>query len=68
MIQKDQYAVNNRSQAELAREINQLYNVLEVNALISSSLDLAMVLDTLMAKAKEVMGAEASSLMLLDEE
>lgn len=52
----------------LRQEINRLYNVLEVNALISSSLDLTLVLDTLMAKAKEVMGSEASSLMLVDEE
>ncbi len=52
----------------LSRENERLYKVLEVNAIISSSLNLTVVLDTLMDKAKEVLEAEASSLMLLDEE
>lgn len=52
----------------LKDEVDRLYSVLETNALISSSLDLAFVLGTLMEKAKEVTRAEASSLMLVDEE
>lgn len=50
------------------KENEKLYKVLEANALISSSLNLFFVLDTLMEKAKEVMDAEASSLMLLDDD
>ncbi len=52
----------------LNKENERLYKVLEVNAVISSSLNLTIVLDTIMEKAKEVMEAEASSLMILDEE
>ncbi len=52
----------------LKDEVDRLYSVLETNALISSSLDLTFVLGTLMEKAKEVTRAEASSLMLVDEE
>ncbi len=52
----------------VVKEKDRLYKVLEVNAIISSSLNLQVVLDTLMGKAKEVMESEASSLMLVDEE
>lgn len=52
----------------IVKENERLYKVLEVNAIISSTLNLERVLDTIMDKAKEVMEAEASSLMLLDEE
>ncbi len=41
--------------------------MLEVSAVIAESLDLKHVLDTLMEKAKDVLTAEASSLMLLDQ-
>lgn len=56
------------SRDDLEREVGRLYAVLEVNAILSSTLNLRVVLETLMAKAGEVMTAEASSLMLLDEE
>lgn len=52
----------------LRRENQRLYKVLEINALLSSSLDLNVVLDSLMEKAKELCDAQASSLMLVDEE
>ncbi|MEQ9363525.1 MAG: sensor domain-containing diguanylate cyclase [Leptospirales bacterium] len=52
----------------LQAENDRLYNVLEVGALLSSSLDLDVVLDSLMTKARELCEAEASSLMLFDEE
>jgi len=52
----------------IKRENERLHKVLEVNAVITSSLNLMFVLDTLMEKAKDVLNAEASSLMLLDEE
>jgi diguanylate cyclase (GGDEF)-like protein len=51
---------------ELRTENNRLHHVIEVSAIISESLDLKHVLDTLMEKAKDVLEAEASSLMLLD--
>ncbi|MCB1327080.1 MAG: sensor domain-containing diguanylate cyclase [Spirochaetales bacterium] len=52
----------------LREENGRLYSVLEANKMLSSSLDLGLVLDGLMERAKEVTDAEASSLMLLDEE
>ena len=52
----------------LVRERDQLYRILEVNAVISRSLRLEAVLSLLMEKAKEVTEAEASSLMLVDED
>lgn len=53
---------------DIKKENERLYKVLDVNAFISSSLDLEFVLDTIMEKAREVTEAEASSLMLLDYE
>lgn len=52
----------------LEREVGRLYQVLEANRTLSSSLDLQLVLERLMAKAREVCEAEASSLMLMDED
>lgn len=52
----------------LRLENSRLYQVLEINALLSSSLDLTVVLDSLMEMARGLCMAEASSLMLLDEE
>ncbi|MDH5654944.1 MAG: sensor domain-containing diguanylate cyclase [Spirochaetia bacterium] len=61
--------MNSLSEIELLKQENErLYKVLGVNQIITGSLNLEFVLDTLMDKAKEVMDAEASSLMLLDEE
>lgn len=62
----DESTDNEIQQLELENE--RLYAVLEAQALVSSTLSLQVVLDTLMTKAREVMQAEASSLMLLDEE
>ncbi len=56
------------SRTDLEREVLRLYAVLELNAVLSSTLNSRVVLETLMSKAGEVMKAEASSLMLLDEE
>lgn len=53
---------------ELDGEVQRLYSVLEVNAILSSTLNLNLVLETLMTKGREVMTAEASSLMLVDDE
>lgn len=70
MIQKANYNSNpaERMMEALVRERDQLYRILEVNAVISRSLRLEAVLTLLMEKAKEVTEAEASSLMLLDED
>lgn len=54
--------------SRLGLEVSRLYQVLEANRTLSSSLDLQLVLERLMAKAREVCEAEASSLMLVDEE
>ncbi|MBX7057101.1 MAG: sensor domain-containing diguanylate cyclase [Leptospirales bacterium] len=52
---------------KLRRENQRLHRALELNALLSSSLDLGVVLDSLMGLARDLLEAEASSLMLLDE-
>ncbi len=51
----------------LKRENQRLYTVLEINAILSGSLRLDMVLNTLLEKTRELCLAEASSLMLFDE-
>lgn len=53
---------------KLEQEIGKLYLVLEANRTLSSSLDLQLVLERLIEKAREVTEAEASSLMLVDED
>ena len=58
----------NSNTEKLVEEIDKLYTVLEATTMLSSTLNLNTVLDTLMSKAKEVMKSEASSLMLFDEE
>ncbi len=50
------------------RQLKKLYEILEANRYLSSTLNLTLVLERLLEKAKEVTEAEASSLMLLDEE
>ena len=52
----------------LKLENEKLLETLEVNRVVSSSLNLEVVLGTLMEKAKTLLEAEASSLMLVDEE
>lgn len=53
--------------ARLEHKIKRLSTVIEVNGLISSSLDLDRILENVMAISKQVMNADASSLMLIDE-
>ncbi len=53
---------------QLERQLKKLYEILEANRYLSSTLNLTLVLERLLEKAKEVIEAEASSLMLLDEE
>ena len=52
----------------LKLENEKLLETLEVNRVVSSSLNLEVVLGTLMEKAKVLLEAEASSLMLVDDE
>ncbi|MCB1318577.1 MAG: GAF domain-containing protein, partial [Leptospiraceae bacterium] len=52
----------------LQQENEKLLETLEVNRVVSSSLNLEVVLGTLMEKAKVLLEAEASSLMLVDDE
>jgi sigma-B regulation protein RsbU (phosphoserine phosphatase) len=53
--------------ARLNQKIVRLSTLIEVNALISSSLDLDTILENVMAISKNVMNADASSLMRIDE-
>jgi sigma-B regulation protein RsbU (phosphoserine phosphatase) len=53
--------------ARLNQKIKRLSTLIEVNALISSSLDLDTILENVMAISKKVMNADASSLMRVDE-
>ena len=58
--------VDGRTIIELKKENRRLFDVLEINAMLSTNLRLDMVLDALLKKAKEVCFAEASSIMLKD--
>jgi sigma-B regulation protein RsbU (phosphoserine phosphatase) len=51
----------------LELKIKRLSTLIEVNGIISSSLDLDDILEKVMAISKQVMNADASSLMLIDE-
>jgi len=53
--------------ARLERRLRQLASLMEVSVLIGSSLDLSEVLNSVMQKAQDVMDAEASSILLLNE-
>src|SRR3990172_1503631 len=53
--------------ARLEQKVKRLSTLIEVNALISSSLNLDQILENVMAISKKVMNADASSLMLIDE-
>lgn len=52
----------------LKRKIADLTSLIEVSAIISSTLDLEELMNLVMEKAQTVMDAEASSVMLLNEE
>jgi sigma-B regulation protein RsbU (phosphoserine phosphatase) len=53
--------------ARLEQKIKRLSTLIDVNALISSSLNLDQILENVMNISKRVMNADASSLMLIDE-
>ncbi len=53
--------------ARLKEKIARLSTLIEVNGLISSSLDLDTILENVMTISKKVMNADASSLMRVDE-
>lgn len=52
----------------LQQKINDLTSLIEVSAIISSTLDLEELMNLVMEKAQAVMNAEASSVMLLNEQ
>jgi len=58
---------NPASTARLAQKVKRLSTLIEVNALISSTLNLEQILESMMAISKQVMNADASSLMLIDD-
>jgi sigma-B regulation protein RsbU (phosphoserine phosphatase) len=51
----------------LEQKIKRLSSLIDVNSLISSSLNLDQILENVMTISKRVMNADASSLMLIDE-
>jgi len=51
----------------LKKKIGDLTSLIEVSAIISSTLDLEELMNLVMEKAQTVMNAEASSVMLLNE-
>jgi len=55
------------SVARLEQKIKRLHTLIDVNSLISSSLNLDQILENVMTISKQVMNADASSLMLIDE-
>lgn len=60
--------MENRSEIErLSQKVKRLSSLIEVNELISSSLDLDRILENVMTISKQVMNADASSLMRIDE-
>ena len=59
--------IDGRTLIELKEENRRLFDVLEINAILSGTLRLDVVLDALLGKAKEVCAAEACSIMLKDE-
>lgn len=54
--------------AQLEQRVNQLETCYKITSLINSELNLANLLDTIMNVAKKVMGADACSLLLVDED
>src|SRR5512140_1570245 len=53
--------------ARLELKVKRLATLIEVNSIISSSLNLDQILENVMIISKQVMNADASSLMLIDE-
>lgn len=60
--------MENRNEIErLSQKVRRLSALIEVNEMISSSLDLDTILENVMTLSKQVMNADASSLMRIDE-
>jgi len=58
---------NHNEIARLNQKVKRLSTLIEVNALISSSLEIDTILENVMTISKKVMNADASSLMRIDE-
>ena len=58
---------NHNEIARLTRKVRRLSTLIEVNSLISSSLEIDTILENVMTISKKVMNADASSLMRVDE-
>jgi signal transduction histidine kinase len=54
--------------SELARSVEELRALGEVSQAVNSTLDLQMVLDTIVAKAAQISGTEAGAIYVLDEQ
>ena len=53
---------------QLEARVSQLQHIIDAGTIINSTLDLGTVIERVMTSAKQVMGAEASSVMLREEE
>ena len=58
---------NTNEVPRLQEKLKRMHTLIEVNALISSSLDLDTILENVMTISKKLMNADASSLMRIDE-
>ncbi|NTW60700.1 MAG: GAF domain-containing protein, partial [Nitrospirae bacterium] len=58
---------NHNEIARLTQKVKRLSTLIEVNSLISSSLEIDTILENVMTISKKVMNADASSLMRVDE-
>ena len=58
---------NHNEIARLTKKVKRLSTLIEVNSLISSSLEIDTILENVMTISKKVMNADASSLMRVDE-
>jgi len=59
--------VNKNETSRLEQKVLRLSSLIDVNGIISSSLNLDEILENVMTISKQVMNADASSLMLIDE-
>src|SRR5512147_62264 len=59
---------NTNEMTRLQEKLRRMRTLIEVNELISSSLDLDTILENVMTISKKVMNADASSLMLIDDQ
>jgi len=71
IIRREEVNLSSDAQQQITllnQKVNDLTSLIDVSAIISSTLDLDELINLVMEKAQTVMNAEASSIMLLNEE